>query len=203
MKNLSLKLMVLVIAMASIQSTRKGYEVGDVVGDFNLKNVDGNLVSLSDYKEAKGFIIVFDCNSCPVSKLYNKRIIALHKKYSSSGFPVVAINANDAEKSPEDSYEQMVKEAKEKEYEFAYLYDQSQEIAQVFGATNTPQAFILVKKDAALKVAYIGAIDNNARDGSKADKKYVENVIEALLKNQPFSVTKTKAIGCGIRWKDA
>ncbi len=195
--------MILVIAIASVQSTRKGYEVGDVARDFSLKNVDGNLVSLSNYKEAKGFIIVFDCNSCPVSKLYNKRIIALHKKYSSSGFPVVAINANDTEKSPEDSYEQMVKEAKEKEYEFAYLYDQSQEVARAFGATNTPQAFILVKKDAVLKVAYIGAIDNNARDGSKAEKKYVENAVDALLKNQPFSITKTKAIGCGIRWKDA
>jgi peroxiredoxin len=203
MKNLGLKLMILVIAIASVQSTRKGYEVGDVARDFSLKNVEGNQVSLSNYKDAKGFIIIFDCNSCPVSKLYNKRIQALHKKYSSSGFPVVAINANDAEKSPEDSYEQMVKEAKAKEYEFAYLYDQSQEVAHAFGATNTPQAFILAKKDAVLKVAYIGAIDNNARDGSKADKKYVENVIEALLKNQPFSVTKTKAIGCGIRWKDA
>lgn len=199
----STKLLLILLAILSIQSSRKGYEVGDVARDFKLKNVDGNLVSLADYKDAKGFVIIFDCNSCPVSKLYNQRIIALHNKYSNQGFPVVAINANDAEKSPQDSYGNMVKHAKEKEYTFAYLYDQSQEIALTYGATNTPQVFVLEKRDGGLKVAYIGSIDNNARDGSKADKKYVENAVEALLKSQPISITKTKAVGCGIRWKDA
>jgi peroxiredoxin len=199
----STKLLVILLAILSIQSSRKGYEVGDVARDFKLKNVDGNLVSLADCKDAKGFVIIFDCNSCPVSKLYNQRIIALHNKYSNQGFPVVAINANDAEKSPQDSYGNMVKHTKEKEYTFAYLYDQSQEIALTYGATNTPQVFVLEKRDGGLKVAYIGSIDNNARDGSKADKKYVENAVEALLKSQPISITKTKAVGCGIRWKDA
>jgi peroxiredoxin len=202
MKNRT-KLLVMLLAILSIQSSRKGYEVGDVARDFKLKNVDGNLVSLADYKDAKGFVIIFDCNSCPVSKLYNKRIIALHNKYGTQGFPVVAINANDAEKSPQDSYGNMVKHAKEKEYKFAYLYDQSQEIALTFGATNTPQVFVLEKRDGGLKVAYIGSIDNNARDGSKVDKKYVESAVEALLKSKPISITKTKAVGCGIRWKDA
>lgn len=202
MKNRT-KLLVMLLAILSIQSSRKGYEVGDVARDFKLKNVDGNLVSLAEYKDAKGFVIIFDCNSCPVSKLYNKRIIALHNKYGTQGFPVVAINANDAEKSPQDSYGNMVKHAKEKEYKFAYLYDQSQEIALTYGATNTPQVFVLEKRDGGLKVAYIGSIDNNARDGSKADKKYVESAVEALLKSQPISITKTKAVGCGIRWKDA
>ncbi len=203
MKKITIRILVLIIATCSIQAAKKGYEVGDIVTDFKLKNVDGRLVSLADYQDAKGIILIFDCNTCPVSRSYNTRIIALHKKYNPLGFPVVAINSNDEEKSPGDSYEEMVKEAKMKNYEFAYLYDQSQEIAKAYGATNTPHIYVLEKKQGTLKVAYIGAIDNNTRDGSKADKKYVENAVDALLNNQPISTTKTKAIGCGIKWKDA
>jgi len=194
---------IILISIISFQGAKKGYEIGDVAQDFSLKNVDGKNVSLGDYKEARGFIIIFDCNTCPVSRLYNARIIALHKKYKDLGFPVVAINANDSEKSPGDSYEEMVAEAKAKKYEFAYLYDSNQSIAQVYGATNTPHVFILENKEGKLKVAYIGAIDNNARDASNADKKYVENAVDALLNNQSITITKTKAIGCGIKWKDA
>jgi peroxiredoxin len=203
MKTITIRILVLIIAACSIQAAKKGYEVGDIVTDFKLKNTDGKLVSLADYQAAKGIILIFDCNTCPVSRSYNTRIIALHKKYSPQGFPVVTINSNDEAKSPGDSYEEMVKEAKMKNYEFAYLYDQSQEIAKTYGATNTPHVYVLEKKQDTLKVAYIGAIDNNTRDGSKADKKYVENAVDALLNNQPISTTKTKAIGCGIKWKDA
>lgn len=91
-----------------------GYGVGDRVMDFKLKNVDGRWVSLSDYKKAKGFIVVFDCNTCPYSKAYNSRIKALNKKYSSLGFPVVAINPNDPAISPGDSFEAMKKQALDK-----------------------------------------------------------------------------------------
>ncbi len=193
----------LVILISATQSIKKGYGVGDIAIDFKLKNIDGKMVSLSDYKSAKGFIVIFDCNSCPVSKLYNTRIIALNKKYLSLGFPVVAINSNDEQQSPDDSYAEMVSEANKKKYDFAYLHDQSQEVAQTYGATNTPHVFVLSKNGLSLKVAYIGAIDDNSRDGSKAEKKYVENAVDALLNGNQVPVTKTKAIGCGIKWKDA
>src|SRR5271154_4283255 len=122
-----------------------GYEVGDNATDFRLKNVDGKMVSLADYRSAKGFIVIFDCNTCPYSKAYNGRIIALNKKYALQGFPVIAINANDPASSRGDSFEEMVKVAKEKDYDFPYLVDESQAVAKAYGATNTPHVFVLSK----------------------------------------------------------
>src|SRR6187549_1551025 len=96
----------LLIAAGSVIAP--GYEVGDAVASFKLKSTAGKDVSLSDYESSKGLIVVFDCNTCPFSKAYNDRIIALSKKYASKGFPLVAINANDPGKSPGDSFESMV-----------------------------------------------------------------------------------------------
>jgi peroxiredoxin len=177
-----------------------GYEVGDTASDFKLKNVDGKMVSLADYKDAKGFIVIFDCNTCPISKAYNQRIMDLNKKYEAQGFPVIAINANDDSKSSGDSYDEMVKVAKKKGYTFPYLVDESQNVAKAFGATNTPHVYILTKE---LKVAYIGAIDDNTRNASAATKHYVEDAVNALLAGKSIPVAKTKAIGCGIKWKNA
>jgi peroxiredoxin len=177
---------------------KEGYEIGDTVIDFKLKNIDGKLVALADFKKAKGFIVIFDCNTCPYSKAYNDRIIALNKKYAGEGYPVIAINPNDASKSEGDSFEEMVRVAKQKGYDFPYLVDESQAVAKSFGATNTPQVFLLTKE---LKVAYIGAIDDNARKVEAVTKKYVETAVDELIAGKKISITKTKAIGCGIKWK--
>jgi peroxiredoxin len=177
------------------------YGVGDTVANFKLKNTDGKMVSLSDYNKSKGVIVIFDCNTCPYSKAYNDRIIALNKKYASQGFPVITINANDPERSKGDSFEEMVSLAKRKNYDFPYLVDESQGVAKSFGATNTPHVFVLKNDNNAFKVAYIGAIDDNSRDASSVEHKYVEEAVDALLVSKPVSTTKTKAIGCGIKWK--
>lgn len=177
------------------------YKAGDQITDFNLKNVNGEMVSLMQFADAKGFIVVFTCNTCPVVKKYDQRIIDLNKEFSSKGFPVIAINSNDQSASPGDSFGNMQKTAKNKGYAFPYLYDESQEIARRFGATNTPHVYILSKKDGQLAVEYVGAIDNNADDAAKADKKYVAEAVNALLKNEQVAVTGTKAVGCGIKWK--
>ena len=190
--------MVLVCAvMLAASPVKNGYEVGDKATDFKLKNVDGKIVSLADFKEAKGFIVIFDCNTCPYSKAYNERIIDLNEKYAAKGFPVITINANDGSG---DSYEDMVRIANKKKYKFPYLYDETQAIAKTYGATNTPHVFVLNRE---LKVSYIGAIDDNARNAASASKKYVENAVDALLTGKSVPVTKTKAVGCGIRWRDA
>lgn len=179
------------------------YGVGDTVSDFKLKNVDGKMVSLSDYKSGKGAIVIFDCNTCPYSKAYNDRIIALNKKYAAQGFPVITINANDPSDSEGDSFEEMVSLAKRKKYDFPYLVDETQNVARAFGATNTPHVFVLKNEGGTFIVAYIGAIDDNARDASSASKKYVEDAVDALLSNKAVPATKTRAIGCGIKWKNA
>ena len=199
------KLMLFVVAasLVAFSPAKNGYEVGDSVADFKLKNVDGKMVSLSDYKTAKGFIVIFDCNTCPVSKAYNDRIIGLNKKYAAKGYPVVAINPNSPEASSGDSYEAMVKYAKSKGYEFAYLYDESQSVIRQFGPTNTPHVFVLNKSGNDVKVAYIGAIDDNTRDASEATKRYVETAVDELLAGKPVTTSKTKAVGCGVKWKSA
>src|SRR5690606_14306594 len=187
---------------AGISPQPEGYQVGDAVQNFKLKNVDGKMVSLSDYRDQKGVILIFDCNTCPYSKAYNQRIIDLHEKYSPKGFPVVTINANDPKMSLGDSFEEMVKRAENKGYTFPYLVDVSQEVARAFGATNTPHVFLLSKSGSDFIVGYIGVIDNNSRDASSADKRYVENAIGAILEGKQVPVKKTKAVGCGIKYRN-
>jgi peroxiredoxin len=188
--------------LLALSPVKNGYEVGDVATDFSLKNVDGKMVSLADYKTAKGFIVIFDCNTCPYSKAYNERIIGLSKKYSKE-FPLIAINANSPDLSPGDSFDEMKKYARNKGYTFPYLIDETQEIARAYGATNTPHVFVLTRDQSVLKVAYIGTIDNNSRDASSVTKPYVEDAVDALLAGKPVNTTKTKAIGCGIKYKNS
>lgn len=192
---------VCMFALVAASPVRGGYEVGDTVADFKLKNTNGKMVSLSDYKDVKGVIVIFDCNTCPVSKAYNERIIALHDKYAAKGFPVIAIQPNDPTVTAGDSYEEMVKIANKKGYKFAYLDDgETQKTVTAFGATNTPHTFVLNKVGNDFKVAYIGAIDDNSRDASAATKKYVETAVDELLASKAVTTSKTKAIGCTIKW---
>ena len=196
-------LLTLLVCATLIAAAPAAYDLGDTVSDFKLKNVDGKMVSLDDYKSSKGVIVIFDCNTCPYSRAYNDRIIQLNKKYGPKGFPVIAINANSPDLSPGDSFNEMVSQAKKNGYDFPYLVDETQNVARSFGATNTPHVFVLQNDNASLKVAYIGTIDNNARDASSVTRKYVEDAVDQLLSNKEVTKSKTKAIGCGIKWKES
>lgn len=189
-----------IIALCSFIS--QGYKVGDKATDFKLKNVDGKMVSLSDYKDAKGFIVVFTCNHCPFAKAYEDRIIALNTKYASHGYPVIAINSNDPEQVEEDSYANMQARAKAKKYAFPYLVDETQATAHTYGAAHTPHVFVLQKSGGDFIVKYIGAIDDNYDDPSAVKQKYVENAVDNLLAGKPVNPSVTKAIGCSIKWKN-
>ncbi len=178
----------------------EGYQVGDFARDFNLKNVDGNMVSLANFNEAKGFIVIFTCNSCPYAKMYEDRINDLDQKFKGQGYPVIAIQPNDAIASPDDSFENMQQRAKEKNFTFPYLIDETQEITKIYGATRTPHVYLLNKERGKMKVTYIGAIDDNYRDASAVKVKYVEDAIAELDANRSVSNNYTKAIGCTIKW---
>jgi len=196
----------LVVALwgSALAYAADGYSVGSVARDFSLKNIDGKMISLKNYADAKGFIVIFTCNHCPYAKAYEDRIIALHKAYAPQGYPVIAINPNDPKVQPQDSFENMVQRAKDKGFPFPYVFDETQEIAKTYGATKTPHVYLLKKNTAtsnALEVAYIGAIDDNTDDAKAVKEKYVELAIAALLKGQPPATTNTKAIGCSIKWK--
>ena len=175
-----------------------GYKIGDTATDFKLKNVDGNLFSLSDIKDAKGYMIVFTCNECPYAKMYEDRLIALHHEYAPKGYSVVAINTNVFEGNEKENLETMKKRAAEKNFPFVYLEDKGQKIFPQYGATKTPHVFLL---DKAFKVQYIGAIDDNAQLPEDLKIKYVENAIHALEKGEKPDPSVTKAIGCSIKFK--
>lgn len=182
-------------------SSSKGYEVGDTAADFKLKNIDGKMVSLGDFKKAKGFIVVFTCNHCPYAKKYEDRIVALDKKYKDAGYPVIAINPNDPNVQPEDGFQQMITRAKEKGFTFPYLVDEGQKVYPQYGATKTPHVFILQKEGAKNIVKYIGAIDNNYDDPNDVSEHYVQDAMYALLSGKAVANTKTVAIGCTIKVK--
>lgn len=193
-------LILLVGVLLSLNATHKAdyYVVGDKAEEFSLRNVDGRMVSLADYPDAKGFIVIFTCNHCPYAQLYEQRIINLHKKFEPKGFPVIAINPNDPVVVPDDSFAEMVKRSAERQYPFVYLFDSTQTVYPKFGANRTPHVFVLNKNRI---VRYIGAIDDNAETPAAVKKKYVENAVNAILRGERPNPDFTRAIGCTIKEK--
>ncbi len=177
----------------------EGYGIGDNATDFELKNIDGKMVSLSDYKDAKGFLVIFTCNHCPYAVAYEDRIIALDAKYKSQGVPVIAINPNNPNVQPQDSFEKMKIRAKEKGFTFPYLLDDGQKIYPQYGASRTPHVFLLQKTEKGNIVKYIGAIDDNYQNADAVETKYVEDAVDAMLKGAKIPIETTKAIGCSIK----
>ncbi len=204
MKNLikliSTAFFVLLISAFTINNTNhKGYDIGDVAEDFLLKNIDENMVSLADYKDAKGFIITFTCNTCPFAVRYEDRVQALNEKYAPKGYPVIAIMPNNTDVKPGDALPEMKKRAEEKGFTFPYLMDEGQKVYPKFGATKTPHIYVLEKTKKGNIVKYIGAIDDNHKDASAVKVKYVENAVDALLEGEEVEQKETKAIGCSIK----
>ncbi|MFD1063315.1 thioredoxin family protein [Winogradskyella litorisediminis] len=201
----TLKFMAVLICLVSLTAfTLKpevGYKVGDVATDFSLQNIDGKMVSLSDYKSAKGFIVIFTCNTCPYAVAYEDRIVALDKKYASKGYPVIAIMPNDTDIKPGDNMQAMQARAKAKGFTFPYLMDEDQKIYPQYGATKTPHVYVLEKTTKGNIVQYIGAIDDNYQDASKVKTKYTENAVDALLAGKEVQEKTTRAIGCSIKTK--
>jgi len=181
------------------KDTASGYAVGDVATDFSLKNIDNKMVSLKDYKDAKGYIVIFTCNHCPYAKAYEDRIIALDAKFKKLGYPVIAINPNNPELNKDDSFDKMIVRAKEKGFTFPYLLDEGQKIYPQYGATKTPHVYVLQKTAKGNIVKYIGAIDDNYEDAKDVKVKYVEDAVNELLKGKEVKVKTTKAIGCSIK----
>ena len=204
MKVLKSVLVAVVFAVTTaftVNSVTPGYKIGDIVEDFSLKNIDDSFVSLKSLDNAKGAIVVFTCNHCPYSKMYEDRIIALDKKYKELGYPVIAINPNDPEVSHGDDFASMKVRAKEKGFTFPYLFDEGQKVYPKFGATRTPHVFIVKKEKKDFVLAYIGAIDDNARDASSVNETYVADAVDNLLAGNAINKTTTKAIGCSIKTK--
>jgi peroxiredoxin len=172
---------------------------GNTAPGFNLKNIDGEMVSTTDYPDARGFIVVFTANTCPYAIAYEDRLIALNDKFAPQGYPVIAINPNPPALSAGDSFEKMQEKAKSKGFSFPYLFDEGQKVTEQYGARVTPHIFLLKKEETGLNIVYTGAVDNDTEDVNPDKTLYVENAIAAIEAGKTVEVPSTKAIGCTIK----
>ncbi len=195
----SLKFILLIFAFVFINTAFAPQK--QLVNDFSLMNVDGNKVSLANYKDAKGFIIVFTCNHCPFAKLYPPRLNELNNKFKPLGVPLIAISSTDTMMYEEDTYPNMVTKAKEEQFNFPYLFDEMQTVAKNFKAQKTPHAFVIWKENNSWVVKYSGAIDDNGMESNKVTETYVADAVNALLNGKPILTKETKSIGCQIAFR--
>ena len=173
--------------------------VGSTAPDFSLTNIDGTTVSLSDYAQEKGVIVIFSCNPCPYVIAYEDRLIELHNEFAPQGYPVVLINPNNPEKQPADAVEKMRERAEAKSYPFPYLVDEGQRVYPAYGASRTPEIFLLKNNgNGNFTVAYTGTVDDNYKDAAAVTVPYAANAVRALLAGNNPDPATTVAIGCGI-----
>ena len=158
----------------------------------SLPGVDDKAHSLADLAKQKVIVLVFTCNSCPYAVDYEGRLKAFDRKYRDQGVSVVAVNVNRVE---EDRLPAMKDRAAEQQFKFAYLYDESQKIAREYGATYTPECFVIGQDR---RIAYMGAMDDSP-DGTNVVHAYVEDAVQALLKGEMPALAETVAIGCRVR----
>ena len=165
--------------------------------DFSLKNYDGKMVSTTDYKSAKGFIVIFTCNHCPFAKLYSKRMNDLNTKYSKLNVPLLAINPMDSVLYEEETFDLMKQKAKKDKFNFPYLHDASQLVGKQFGAEHTPTAYVIWKENNHWVVKYSGSIDDNGEHPEKANS-FIGNAVDELLKDKKVNNPNTESFGCKI-----
>jgi peroxiredoxin len=188
-------------SLSAVAQLSKGYNLGDAIANFQLKNVDGRTLSLNDYQSQKGLIVVFTSNHCPFSKAYEDRLIALDRKFASQGYPVLAIMPNDPAAYEDDSFENMKARSRDKAFPFPYTIDETQTIARAFGANRTPQVYVMKRTNGQFILEYVGTIDDNPQDAANVQRRYVDDAVMSLLAGRPVQSPITKPIGCAIKWK--
>jgi peroxiredoxin len=164
---------------------------------FDLPGVDGQKHSLDDYADVPVLAIVWSCNHCPYVQAWEGRMKAIQRDYGERGFRLVAINSNDAETHPGDSFDEMKARAAAQGFNFDYLYDEDQSVARAYGPERTPEVFLF---DRDRRLVYHGAIDDS-RDEGAVSQNYLRDAIEALLEGRDPSVTETPPVGCTVKWK--
>ena len=173
-------------------------KIGDKAPGFSgLKGVDGKIHDLSDYT-TQIVVLIFSCNHCPTVIAYEDRMIKIQRDYTHRGVTLIAINPNDASKYPTDNYQNMIKRAQEKGFNFPYLRDESQNVARDYGAQRTPEIFVLDKERI---LRYHGRIDDNANDPTSVRTPDLRDALEALLEGRKIRVAETAPVGCTIKWK--
>lgn len=174
-------------------------QIGDKLFNFALQGTDSKKYTNFDFSDKYALLIIVTCNHCPYSRAYWNRLHKLAKRYEEDNLAMVAINPNDASKYPEDSFENMVKLAKEIELPFLYLYDEDQSVSKKLGAIKTPEVFLFNRKR---ELVYKGAIDDNWENKSLVTRVYLEDALEYCLDGIDIDFPEVPAVGCSIKWKD-
>ena len=172
-------------------------QIGQSAPDFDLPGVDDKRYALASFKDAPVLVVAFWCNHCPYvigSEDRMKRFVA---DYAPRGVAVAAINANETENHPGDSFEKMVDRARQREYNFPYLRDETQEVARAYGALRTPHFYVF---DRDRKLRYTGRMDDNPRTPGTEKTHELRNAVDALLAGRHVPVEMTNPIGCNVKW---
>ena len=172
--------------------------IGSELPGFDLPGVDGNNYSPKSFADSKMLIVIFSCNHCPYVKAYQGRIKEIQNDYKNKGVSIIAINSNDEINYPDDSFEKMKIRAAEENFNFPYLRDEDQAVAEAFDATHTPEIFVFDKER---KLIYHGKIDDNWQEPGKVVNHYLRNALDEYLGGNEISVPETFSIGCTIKWK--
>lgn len=193
---LSGSLFVMIFALQSFRH-EKIFKVS-TISDFTLRNVDGKNISLKNYPDAKGFIIVFTSNSCPFAKLYTGRMNELNEIYKTQHIPLLAVNSLDTTLFANESFAAMKEHAESAAFNFPYLHDPMQIVLRKFKADRTPEAFVIWKVNSHWKIEYHGAIDDNGAEPDKVTHHYVTDAIDELLTGKQVTTAETHSVGCTI-----
>jgi peroxiredoxin len=172
--------------------------LGDQAIPFDLPGVDDKRYVLADYANKEAVAVIFSCNHCPYVRAWEDRMVHIQADYADKGVQLVAINANDATKYPDDSFLRMKERARERGFNFPYLYDETQETAQAYGAERTPEVFLFDKNGT---LRYHGAIDDNYDNPNAVRSHYLRQAIDAVLAGQAPATAQTAPVGCTIKWK--
>jgi peroxiredoxin len=173
-------------------------QLGETAPDFSLPGVDGRTHSLGDYKDCRVMVIVFSCNHCPYVIGSEERMIRFAETYARKGVQMVAINSNEAENHPTDSFEHMITHARERNFPFPYLRDESQDVARAFGALRTPHFYVF---DESRKLRYTGRMDDNPRTPGAETTHELEDAVKAVIAGKEPPTALTNPIGCNVKWK--
>ena len=165
------------------------------MGDYRMKDISGKQVSLNEIRTSKGLLVIFSCNTCPYVKLSEIRIRQYSNYCLDNGIGAILVNSNEAQRTEDDSFEEMVKYYNAQKLRCCYAVDEKSQLANAFGAGRTPQCFLFNSKG----LIYRGAIDDNVKDPEAVKSAYLKDAIAALLKNETPKVQETKSIGCTIK----
>jgi peroxiredoxin len=172
--------------------------MGDKVVAFDLPGVDGQTYSTDQFADKDVLAVVFTCNHCPYALAWEPRLLEIQAEYADKNVQLIGISANDAEKYPADGFDAMKQHAADNNWNFPYLYDESQDVARAFGAERTPEVFVF---DKGRTLQYHGAVDDNYENPEAVAATYLRDALDAVLGDDTPSVQSTPPVGCTIKWK--